>query len=103
SQENLVPNGGFNNTSYQGGNNPVAYYTADANCPVGRDDIDFWKVAQKDDLSEDTTKVIKYNIPQNIYYGFSINQSFTRFGLPTSVLFTLHWKKHQFDLGPLFR
>lgn len=50
SQENLVPNGGFNNTSYQGGNNPVAYYTADANCPVGRErfenDVQPWKVAE---------------------------------------------------------
>ncbi len=36
-------------------------------------------------------------------YGVSINQSFTRYGLPTAVLFTLHYKKHQFDLGPQFR
>ncbi len=35
-------------------------------------------------------------------YGVSINQSITKYGLPTSVLFTLNFKKHQFDLGPKF-
>lgn len=40
---------------------------------------------------------------KQVNYGFSINQSLTRYGLPTAVLFTLHYKKHQFDLGPQFR
>lgn len=38
-----------------------------------------------------------------VNYGFSMNQSLTRYGLPTAVLFTFHYKKHQFDLGPQFR
>jgi hypothetical protein len=40
---------------------------------------------------------------KRVQYGFSINQSFTLYGLPTAVLFTLNYKKHQFDLGPQFR
>ncbi|AEA42123.1 hypothetical protein [Fluviicola taffensis] len=40
---------------------------------------------------------------KQVNYGFSINQSLTRYGLPTAILFTLHYKKHQFDLGPQFR
>ncbi len=50
SQENLVPNGDFESGTYNGGSNPVAYYTAGQSCINGRkrfeDDIDFWKVAQ---------------------------------------------------------
>lgn len=40
---------------------------------------------------------------KQLNYGVSINQSLTRYGLPTAVLFTLHYRKHQFDLGPQFR
>lgn len=39
---------------------------------------------------------------KNLHYGFSINQSITKYGLPTSVLFTINFKRHQFDLGPKF-
>ncbi|MNJ88810.1 hypothetical protein D3C87_63670 [compost metagenome] len=35
-------------------------------------------------------------------YGFSINQSATSDGLPTSVLFIVNYKKHQIELGPRF-
>ncbi len=40
---------------------------------------------------------------KHLNYGFSINQSLTWYGLPTAVLFTFNYKKHQFDLGPQFR
>jgi hypothetical protein len=40
---------------------------------------------------------------KKVRYGVSISQSFTRYGIPTGVLFTLNYKKHQFDLGPQFR
>lgn len=53
-----------------------------------------------DSISEDKEDV---KPKKNIQYGFSINQSITRYGLPTAILFTLHYKKHQFDLGPQFR
>jgi hypothetical protein len=52
----------------------------------------------------DTIGEKKENVKtKQLQYGFSFNQSFTRYGLPTAVLFTLHYKKHQFDLGPQFR
>jgi hypothetical protein len=53
-QENLVPNGHFdeNTSQYSGGSNPVDYYTADQDCGLGRDrfedDITGWKVAKSD-------------------------------------------------------
>ncbi len=50
---------------------------------------------------EDSISNIKKE--DRIRYGVSINQSFTRYGLPTAVLFTIQFKKHQFDLGPQFR
>jgi hypothetical protein len=37
---------------------------------------------------------------KRLNYGVSINQSFVLYGLPTAVLFTLNYKKHQFDIGP---
>lgn len=40
---------------------------------------------------------------KQLHYGVSINQSFTLYGLPTAVLFTLNYKKHQFDIGPQLR
>jgi len=39
---------------------------------------------------------------KQVNYGFSINQSIAKYGLPSSVLFTLSFKKHQFDIGPKF-
>lgn len=39
---------------------------------------------------------------KKIGYGISMNQSLTRYGFPTAVLFTLKYGKHQFDLGPQF-
>lgn len=42
-------------------------------------------------------------VTKKLQYGFSINQSLTRYGFPTGVLFTLNYGKHQLDLGPLFR
>nr|WP_294860536.1 hypothetical protein [uncultured Fluviicola sp.] len=48
--------------------------------------------------NEDDTKP-----KRQLHYGVSINQSLTRYGLPTAVLFTLNYKKHQFDIGPQFR
>ncbi|MGV3613433.1 MAG: hypothetical protein ACO1N0_20915 [Fluviicola sp.] len=43
------------------------------------------------------------NSQKQLKYGFAINQSLTRYGIPTAVLFTLHYERHQFDLGPQFR
>ena len=43
------------------------------------------------------------NPERQLNYGICINQSLTLYGLPTAVLFTLHYKNHQFDLGPQFR
>jgi hypothetical protein len=40
---------------------------------------------------------------KQLRYGVSINQSLTLYEIPTAVLFTLHYKKHQFDLGPQFK
>lgn len=53
-QENLVPNGGFNNTYYSGGStDPVTFYTANSNCKEGRElfeaDVQPWKVAKTND------------------------------------------------------
>jgi hypothetical protein len=53
-----------------------------------------------DSIGEDEEKL---KAKKQLNYGVSINQSLTRYGLPTAVLFTLHYKKHQFDLGPQFR
>ncbi|MNJ88808.1 hypothetical protein D3C87_63650 [compost metagenome] len=39
---------------------------------------------------------------KQVNYGFSVNQSIAKYGLPSSVLFTLSFKKHQFDIGPKF-
>lgn len=75
SQENLVPNGNFNATMKNG---------------IGNSLIDSIEI-------DNTT------LPKKLQYGVSINQSLTRYGLPTAVLFTLHYKKHQFDIGPQFR
>ncbi|MDX2359305.1 MAG: T9SS type A sorting domain-containing protein [Crocinitomicaceae bacterium] len=53
-QENLVPNGHFdeNTNQYAGGTDPVNYYTANQNCSQGRDrfesDITSWYVATSD-------------------------------------------------------
>nr|WP_294860537.1 hypothetical protein [uncultured Fluviicola sp.] len=47
--------------------------------------------------NEDDTKP-----KRQLHYGVSINQSITKYGLPSSVLFTLSFKKHQFDIGPKF-
>ena len=53
----------------------------------------------------DSTGKMEENVKsrKQVNFGFSMNQSLTRYGLPTAVLFTLHYKKHQFDLGPQFR
>lgn len=40
---------------------------------------------------------------KKIVYGTSINQSLTRYGFPTALLFTLQYDKHEFSLGPQFR
>ncbi len=39
---------------------------------------------------------------EKFHYGFSLNLSVSPDGLPASVLFTLNYKKHQFELGPRF-
>lgn len=49
--------------------------------------------AQKDNT--ENTKAHKF--------GISLNQSITRYGLPTAILLTLHQGKHQIDIGPQFR
>jgi hypothetical protein len=54
----------------------------------------------EDSIGKPRENDTEYN---KIRYGVSINQSITRYGLPTAVLFTLHYKKHQFDIGPQFR
>lgn len=40
---------------------------------------------------------------KKIVYGTSINQSLTRYGFPTALLFTVQYDKHEFSLGPQFR
>lgn len=60
----------------------------------------FYYQTVKDSIGKLEKNDTKYN---KVRYGVSINQSFTRYGLPTGVLFTLNYKKHQFDLGPQFR
>lgn len=59
SQENLIPNGHFdeNIQNYSGGIDPVGYYTADLNCNEGRErfenDMTSWRVAKSNaDLSQ---------------------------------------------------
>lgn len=53
-QENLIPNGHFddNISNYGGGNDPVDWYTANQNCTVGRErfenEVDHWFVAKSD-------------------------------------------------------
>ncbi|WP_300360265.1 hypothetical protein [Fluviicola sp.] len=52
-----------------------------------------------DSISGDEEKEIPKKL---IRYGFAFNLSATSDGLPTSVLFTLNYKKHQIELGPRF-
>ena len=42
------------------------------------------------------------NSQKRVHYGFAINQSLTLYGIPTAVLLTIHYERHQFDLGPQF-
>lgn len=55
--------------------------------------LSFLSLAQKDSIVTE----------KRLRYGVSLNQSLTRYGFPSAILFTLQYGKHQFDLGPQFR
>lgn len=65
-------------------------------------DLDYdWSYSPKSALIDSTNKE-KGEPEKQLYFGFSVNQSIAKYGLPTSILFTINFKKHQFDLGPKF-
>lgn len=60
-----------------------------------------WSYSPKSALIDSTNK--ERRVPEKqIHVGFSLNQSVAKYGLPTSVFFTINFKKHEFDLGPKF-
>ncbi|WP_294674362.1 hypothetical protein, partial [uncultured Fluviicola sp.] len=69
----------------------------DSNKDFGYD----WSYQNKSVLIDSTNKETETSENQ-LHFGFSVNQSIAKYGLPTSVLFTINFKKHQFDLGPKF-
>lgn len=50
------------------------------------------------------TNTIEKNVPaKNVHYGLSAHQFIRPLSFLTSFLFTLNYKKHQFDVGPTFQ